>query len=34
MNFNSSKSKKIISRVIIIVLVASMVLPVLLGALS
>lgn len=33
MNFNSSKTKKIISRVIIIVLVISMIVPVLLSAL-
>lgn len=33
MNFNNAKTKKIISAVIIIILVISMVLPVLLGAL-
>lgn len=33
MNFHSNKTKKIISRVIIIVLVASMVIPVILSAL-
>lgn len=33
MNFNSNKTKKIISRVIILVLVASMIIPVVLSAL-
>lgn len=33
MNFHNNKTKKIISRVIIIVLVASMVIPVILSAL-
>lgn len=34
MNFNNSKTRKIISAVIIILLVISMVLPVMLGALQ
>jgi len=34
MDFNNSKTKKIISAVIIILLVISMILPVLLGALQ
>lgn len=34
MNFNNSKTRKIISAVIIILLVISMVLPVMLGAIQ